>query len=1118
MAADVGGLLKSILDVTLRIERVLNQPKQSDKSKPLTGPTIAAGGVFTSKKVTVLDKYFEESINHLININSNILELIETMKEKDKFGSIAGSGHLMKQDFDGLSGGLKLLLNTTKAISKLPDEAINKFKDLLMILSLKNPKTGKTFVSDKDIEKSKTVINGLKIITNSVAVLGLSLIAFGIAVPLIFKGVAGFAMSLGLILLSMIAVDKTIKTFDIGFGKKENQTLRSIQIIIQSVALLGLSLIGFAIASPLIFKGVGAYAMTLFLLLTSILAVEFVVKSINKVENVVSGEKQNIFNSIWIMTKSIAILGITAVGYALLAPLILKGVGFIALTLALLGLAIFLIDKLIGSKGKESATLGLFGTFGGAKTSQMKVDSPKEGPLKSIYYLSASILIFAITGLFVGFFAKTVALGMLITIASISALGLALKFYKGTSGKEFLMISIGVAILSLSFGKWADVSKKLNFEDLIKFGIAIGAVSLIGYVLGKGSIAKSIITGSLVLGALGVALIPFSYALGMYARNTKELTWEKLGMLGSSIIVMGGIAVALGTLIAFTGGIGGGILLMVTGLLVGLGLALIPFSKALGEFSKVRWTKENTQTLKEAVGGVISAFSDAIGLKEILTLPFKIAILGSLGKSLSNLAKGVSDWANMQITEYDIQKDPKTGMNVLVPIGRRSLSESEIQMAAINIGYTLNALSQPLADFAKHFRNVNSKWVETGLNALSLLSNSLSNLASGVRDWSKMQVPILGIRKNPKTGQDELTTVDVITLTNSDIQNAALNIGTVITALTEPLSELGRMMKDGSESRFFGLIKTNYIKDGISTLKTLSESLSGLARGILDLSSNKIPIFEEKEENGVKKLVATGKFIEINQNVIETAKNNLANIITGFLGSFKINEDEDYDFENIEKQLNILKKISGVDFKKMNENIADLSSEKALNSFSTVIINIKDIFTKDEKILVGLHRFERFTSILEKLSKLTSPFEKFVKIFSGLNKELKEFSKTFKNMSPQVESYIKWTDTLTRAIELGRQSKQEEINKYSELLEKQFKSSIGINTESNIMTPEIEKKPTQTPKTIISEKTTNQINAQLIQTMDQLLTIMSSIDKKLSGTLDVNILTSQTTITVKEKI
>ena len=212
-----------------------------------------------------------------------------------------------------------------------------------------------------------------------------------------------------------------------------------------------------------------------------------------------------------------------------------------------------------------------------------------------------------------------------------------------------------------------------------------------------------------------------------------------------------------------------------------------------------------------------------------------------LSSSLGNLAEGVYKMSSLEIVTMEVIA-PGTKDAKLVPSGSIKLNDTHFKAAAENIKAILgikgdkNGLIDVLTEFGRNMEDgegvFSGGYIEKGIEGLSKISGSLTNLADGVYKMATLEIrPMEVIAPGTKDAKLVFAKGDPIILGPDHFKKAAENIGAILTALTKPLDDFGREM-DGYLS--------GYVGEGIEGIAKLSSPLADLADLIIKIGGGQI--------------------------------------------------------------------------------------------------------------------------------------------------------------------------------------------------------------------------------------------------------------------------------------
>ena len=226
--------------------------------------------------------------------------------------------------------------------------------------------------------------------------------------------------------------------------------------------------------------------------------------------------------------------------------------------------------------------------------------------------------------------------------AGLIALGKGLKSFGNNALKGVAVLGLLTAVIGLSaiaFQQFAAV----DFEKVMYGGIALAAFAVGVSILGK--YADKIIAGSLAITTLGIALIPFTYAMSLFA----GVDFESVTYGG---IALAAFAVGASVIGKFSDKIIAGSLA-----LAALGIALIPFTYAMSllvglDMGSVIAAAAGLAIFGAAVFGLgalmmtgAGAFVFGAGILALLALGAALVVLGAglnlVGSGFSAIASGL---------------------------------------------------------------------------------------------------------------------------------------------------------------------------------------------------------------------------------------------------------------------------------------------------------------------------------------------------------------------------------------------------------------------------------------------------------------------------------------------
>jgi hypothetical protein len=722
--------------------------------------------------------------------------------------------------------------------------------------------------------KDTSPLNSLKALVIAIAAFALMFVLMSFVLPQIAYGALGFLTVLGAITLGILGMSKILQWG--GVGLKKSSPLNSLKQLAISIAIFSLTFILINFAYPIMWKGALGFIGMMAALGLGLLAFD---KIVNFKKGEIKPPKKKgaapegegplaaLAKAAWgiaILSGVMIVVGYFAKEFAIGAALVSVSLALIAGGMALLGLET--TQKGIASMRKLAIDLAIF-------TGVMLVWGTVVDPnlsWEAIGKLGAVL----------------VGVSLIATILGIPPIA----GYAVAGAAALQAIAISLVIFSAGLAVYAQMAApKLTWENLAMLGLSITVVSLIATVLGIPPIVGFAIAGAAALNAIAISLVIFTVGLAIFAKSgfdkkdadnlNAALTSTIAGFLGyKSLSDMG-----LTALIKVP--------LMIAGML-GAGLAMIPVSislmvltGALATFKKIQWTEKDSTSLNAAITGVTKGFVDALDGVSWTKLWYGVESLKNVGRSLTGLAEGVQAFANLTFNEYEFDKE--SGEMKLV--NKVKLSPADIAATGVSIGMVISAVTKPLAEFGEQMTGGSGSgflgvdWgkmisINFGINSLASIGTGLVNMAQGVQDWANMTVTEYGIQKNKETGLNEIVPISRRKISSTDIENATYNIGYVLSGLTRPLSEFGKIFTS-EEKGWFGStyqVENKGLKLGIEGLANIGTGLVNMADGVVKWANMEYTEFGiGKDKNtGLNVLMPIGTR-KITESDIQTATYNI---------------------------------------------------------------------------------------------------------------------------------------------------------------------------------------------------------------------------------------------------
>jgi hypothetical protein len=899
----------------------------------------------------------------------------------------------------------------------------------------------------------------------SVALFALTMVGIALLAPLYVVGVLLFVLSIKAILWAM--KDATAAT------TKGTNSIVALMKIAKGVMLFALTMIAIGYF-------VDKFALGTLAFVLSISAIMFVLKEVGKNSLMINrGIKSmnSMVKPLLLFGVTMALAGLVYVQIALGAVVLGLAIGFISIVMNEVGKKATQINKGVKTLGSMAKPLVLFGgvmalaglvwkeilkgsaalaaamvVIGAAAWGLGKFDKDiKKGSLV-LDSLIAPMIGFAAGVAIVGSLVKDdpVTLGLKLAVMGAAIVGLGLAAYALGIPAVALFAEIGAGVLitlAASLVVFAGALYLLSKADFTKektdnLGYAIAEI---GFSLAKfGLVAIPAAIGAAVLIPASLALLPLTYALGKF----KEIEWQEsdgeslqnaltstvqgfahaldgVGVMGMIKLLAAIPVIAL---------IGNSLVSLASGVkaMATLSFTEMEYDKATHKLVPKRTIKltneeiqavgPNTAMILNALAQPLTDFGEwavkgSIGFGAIRIgssyMEKGIEAAAGIGNVISSIAKGVSDMAQLNVVDYEVRKGK------LVPKAVRKLNFADFLMASLNTSLILTTLVQPLADFGEQAANGEGLiwgggYVVKGIEAAAKVGNVIGSIAKGVADMATLNV----VEYEVKGGK--LVPVSTRKLSTDDFTNAATNVDSILTTLTQPLTDFGRKYKSGSS-----WFTDSALEAGIEAAGKITDPISKMADMVLKLAGGQATI-NEVINPGTKnaKLVAKGtiNFADAVPMAIENAKKLLYAFPQVFanLGIYidKYEDEIDTAIEFMPAMSKAAKQILSVSESYLNitKNIAESSKngkniDGVLTGFATSLSKMGASFDKMDNNKITLYK--KFASITEGMTKINTPFEKFTKNFGQFTKDMGSFVKVWDAFGKDDASNLKtYADSL----------------------------------------------------------------------------------------------------------
>ena len=244
----------------------------------------------------------------------------------------------------------------------------------------------------------------------------------------------------------------------------------------------------------------------------------------------------------------------------------------------------------------------------------------------------------------------------------------------------------------------------------------------------------------------------------------------------------------------------------------------------------------------------------------------KVAAAGKgLAAMLSQLAVAVQDWCDLKIPIYQGEKI----------IGYKTIDNDAFVKAGENIKAVVTCLAQAILDVYDNAPDKDmfepsalglfgpSKFSKV-TRAIGTMGDALSDIASGIKDWADLKIPIY------KPGSTEISGYH--TIADKDFIKAGEHIKEVVTLLANTILDIYAEApeKDMYEPAMLGFLGPSKFSKVTRAIGTMGDALSDIASGIKDWADLKIPVYKKgSTEVETYVTLSSESFVKATENIKE---------------------------------------------------------------------------------------------------------------------------------------------------------------------------------------------------------------------------------------------------------
>lgn len=260
-----------------------------------------------------------------------------------------------------------------------------------------------------------------------------------------------------------------------------------------------------------------------------------------------------------------------------------------------------------------------------------------------------------------------------------------------------------------------------------------------------------------------------------------------------------------------------------------------------------------------------------------------------LGSLISSIAKGIQNFANLRVPDFDAGFD-ENGQ----PKKYKKLEDDVFKSATLNISRIVTQITYALMSIYDAHKDWYEEdwWDSTTPVALVIKQSSkigglVSNIAKGVQDFANLRIP--------KKWNDEGKPIDFDPMTNNDFKNAQKNVVDIVTNTTMALMKLYDEHKNWFDE---GLFDDSPIAKVFDVAKDLGSMIANLAKGVVDMANMRVAISWDPKTG------AATDWTNVTTEHFNKAGENVAKIVTSLVESLSSNKEifdklKDDDIEDI---------------------------------------------------------------------------------------------------------------------------------------------------------------------------------------------------------------------------
>ena len=486
--------------------------------------------------------------------------------------------------------------------------------------------------------------------------------------------------------------------------------------------------------------------------------------------------------------------------------------------------------------------------------------------------------------------------------------------WAGKSIMDIILGTIAIACIELLiYGGILLVEKLTEITLLIEEGGGFGKLwgtigTMMAVIVGMGVIAAiaSFLIEFIIPGIIALAFVELAiWGAAKVLQDIAEVSlmiklaggqgeiWKTIGTMIGMILLVGGIATAIGALVTGTYGIGAVVIAAGLAVIAGIAGTILLLAHSLKQIALAMKEMDNIKNIdsKKILNNLKVVVQIANALRPISKNAFSLILASKAIKQIaiviSEVSNVVHDYAELKIPIYEGKK----------LVGYRQMKDEDFQSAARNVKKIISVLGRAVIETYESNPEIfetdfwgRSKFSKV-TKSLSTLAPMISKIAESVKDYASMKI---GVDFKMKNGF--LVPTNYRYLGDEDYKAAARNVSTIISVLGKAVIDAYELHPEYFETSggFLGLGGSSKFAKVTKALSKLGPMISSIAEGVKDYADMKIGINYKPNEMGI---AMPTNYRNLTDKDFENARTNITTIINTMVEAlYDVSQGEYKDF------------------------------------------------------------------------------------------------------------------------------------------------------------------------------------------------------------------------------